>query len=47
MSAIKYTASLRDVMFGVHKVLISHLRVCFRVLVLCVCSESVIFLLVV
>ena len=45
MSAIKYTASLHDVMSGVNKVLIKHLRVCFCVLVLCLYSESVLFLL--
>jgi hypothetical protein len=45
VSAIKYKASLRDVMSGVHKVLINHLRACFCVLVLCLCSETVLFLL--
>jgi len=45
VSAIKCTACLRDVMSGVNKALINHLRVCFCVLVLCLCSESVLFLL--
>jgi hypothetical protein len=45
VSAIKCTAFLRDVMSGVHKVLINHLRVCFCVLVLCLCSESVLLFL--
>jgi len=45
VSAIKYTVSLRDVMSGVHKVLINHLWVCFCVLVLWLYSGSVLFLL--
>jgi hypothetical protein len=47
VSAIKYKASLRDVTSGVHKVLINHLLACFCVLVLCLYSETVLFLLAV